>query len=81
MSLPTCFGNRVVPFFERHGAPEYCGNRENHEYEPYPAVGDIGHSKVKTESPQRNGICERFNRTVQNESYAVAFRKKIHTCD
>src|SRR3712207_9264031 len=24
-------------------------------------------------------ICERFNRTVQNEFYAIAFRKKIYT--
>ena len=29
--------------------------------------------------PQTNGICERFNRTVQNEFYAIAFRKKIYT--
>ena len=58
---------------------EYCGNRENHEYELYLAVEDIDHSKIKAKSPQTNGICERFNRTVQNEFYAIAFRKKIYT--
>lgn len=35
--------------------------------------------KIKAKSPQTNGICERFNRTVQNEFYAIAFRKKIYT--
>ena len=81
--------DRVIPFFEQHDlklmrmltdrGTEYCGNRENHEYELYLAVEDIGHSKIKAKSPQTNGICERFNRTVQNEFYAIAFRKKIYT--
>ena len=81
--------DRIVPFFEQHDlklmrmltdrGTEYCGNRENHEYELYLAVEDIDHSKIKAKSPQTNGICERFNRTVQNEFYAIAFRKKIYT--
>ena len=81
--------DRVIPFFEQHDlklmrmltdrGTEYCGNRENHEYELYLAVEDIDHSKIKAKSPQTNGICERFNRTVQNEFYAIAFRKKIYT--
>lgn len=58
---------------------EYCGNRENYEYELYLAVEDIDHSKIKAKSPQTSGICERFNRTVQNEFYAIAFKKKIYT--
>ena len=81
--------DRVVPFFEQHElrvmrmltdrGTEYCGNRETHEYELYLAIEDIDHSKIKAKSPQTNGICERFNRTVQNEFYAIAFRKKIYT--
>ena len=81
--------DRIVPFFEQHDlklmrmltdrGTEYCRNRENHEYELYLAVEDIDHSKIKAKSPQTNGICERFNRTVQNEFYAIAFRKKIYT--
>ena len=81
--------DRVIPFFEQHDlklmrmltdrGTEYCGNRENHEYELYLAVEDIDHSKIKAKSPQTNGICERFNRTVQNEFYAIAFRKRIYT--
>ena len=81
--------DRVVPFFEQHDlklmrmltdrGTEYCGNRETHEYELYLAIEDIDHSKIKAKSPQTNGICERFNRIVQNEFYAIAFRKKIYT--
>jgi transposase InsO family protein len=29
-------------------------------------------------SPQINGICERFHKTVLNEFYRVAFRKKVY---
>jgi hypothetical protein len=28
--------------------------------------------------PQTNGICERFHHTIQDEFYAIAFRKKIY---
>jgi len=30
-------------------------------------------------SPQTNGICERFHRTVQDEFYQITFRKKLYT--
>ncbi len=58
---------------------EYCGNPERHEYELYLAIEDIDHSRTKTKSPQTNGICERFHKTVLNEFYRVAFRKKPPT--
>jgi hypothetical protein len=51
---------------------------ESHEYELYLAVEDIDHSRTKAKSPQTNGICERFHRTVLDEFYRVAFRKKIY---
>ena len=57
---------------------KYCGNPERHEYELYLAVEDIDHSRTKTKSPQTNGICERFHKTVLNEFYRVAFRKKVY---
>ncbi len=47
-----------------------------HEYQLYLAIEDIDHTKIKAKSPQTNGICERFNRTVKNEFYDIAFRKK-----
>lgn len=42
------------------------------------AIEDIDHTKAKAKSPQTNGICERFHRTIQDEFYAIAFRKKIY---
>jgi hypothetical protein len=39
---------------------------------------DIDHSRTKTKSPQTNGICERFHKTVLNQFYRVAFRKKVY---
>ena len=64
--------DRVLPFFEEHGNPE------RHEYELYLAVEDVDHSRTKTKSPQTNGICERVHKTVLNEFYRVAFRKKVY---
>ena len=57
---------------------EYCGNREHHEYQLYLAVEDINHSKTRARRPQSNGICERFHKTMQDEFYAVAFRKNVY---
>jgi len=80
--------DRVVPWYDDHDVKllriltdrgtEYCGNRERHEYQLYLAIEDIDHSKTKARSPQTNGICERFHKTIQDEFYAVAFRKKIY---
>jgi transposase InsO family protein len=81
--------DRVLPFFEEHEirllrvltdrGTEYCGQREHHEYELYLAVENIDHSRTKARHPQTNGICERFHRTIQEEFYATAFRKKLYT--
>ena len=57
---------------------EYCGNPERHEYELCLAVEDIDHSRTKTKSPQTNGICEHFHKTILKEFYRVAFRKKLY---
>jgi hypothetical protein len=38
----------------------------------------IDHTKTKAYSPQANGICERFHKTIGNEFYAVTFRKKVY---
>jgi len=80
--------DRVVPFFDQHEIPllriltdrgtEYCGSREHHEFELYLALEDIDHSKTRARSPQSNGICERFHKTILNEFYQVAFRKKLY---
>jgi transposase InsO family protein len=80
--------DRVLPFFEEHQVPllriltdrgtEYKGKLENHEYELYLHIEGIEHSKTQVRHPQTNGICERFHRTMQEEFYAIAFRKKLY---
>ena len=80
--------DRVLPFYEQHALPvlrvltdrgtEYCGNLERHDYQLYLAVNEIEHTKTRVKSPQTNGICERFHKTVLQEFYQVTFRKKIY---
>lgn len=80
--------DRVLPLFEEHDVAllrvltdrgsEYCGNLETHEYELYLALENIDHTKTKARHPQTNGICERFHRTMLDEFYRVAFRKKVY---
>jgi transposase InsO family protein len=82
------FNDRVLPLFEQYEIPlnrvltdrgtEYCGAPDRHEYELYLAVENIDHTRTKTRRPQTNGICERFHKTMLNEFYRVAFRKKIY---
>jgi hypothetical protein len=79
--------DRVLPFYEEHDirllriltdrGTEYCGKIENHPYQLYLDLEDIDHTRTKTKSPQTNGICERFHRTIQEEFYAIIFRKKL----
>jgi transposase InsO family protein len=78
----------VVPFFDAHEVPlsrvltdrgtEYCGSPDRHEYELYLAVENIDHTRTKVKSPQTNGICERFHKTMLNEFYRIVFRKKLY---
>lgn len=80
--------DKVLPFYQEQDikllriltdrGTEYCGAREHHEYQLYLNIEDIDHTKTKAKSPQTNGICERFHRTMQEEFYAIAFRKKLY---
>ena len=80
--------DRVLPFFAEQGmgviriltdrGTEFCGKVETHDYQLYLALNDIEHTKTKVMHPQTNGICERFHKTILNEFYQVAFRKKIY---
>jgi transposase InsO family protein len=80
--------DKVLPFYEKHELPllriltdrgtEYCGKAETHDYQLYMAINDIEHTKTKAKSPQTNGICERFHKTMLQEFYQVTFRKKIY---
>ncbi len=80
--------DRVLPLFEAEGfdliriltdrGTEFCGRPERHDYQLYLAVNDIEHTRTKAYSPQTNGICERFHRTIKEEFYEIAFRKKVY---
>lgn len=80
--------DQVIPFFEEHEVPllrvltdrgtEYCGAAEHHEYQLYLGIEEIEHTRTKARSPQTNGICERFHKTMLQEFYQIAFRKKLY---
>lgn len=80
--------DRVIPYFENNGlfvlrmltdrGTEYCGKPEQHDYQLFLAIHDIDHTKTKARHPQTNGICERFHKTILNEFYQLAFRKKVY---
>jgi transposase InsO family protein len=80
--------DRVIPFLEEHNirllrvltdrGTEFCGKPYSHEYELFLALNDVDHSKTKAKHPQTNGICERFNKTILDEFFRIALRKKIY---
>lgn len=80
--------DKVLPFFEQQQIPllriltdrgtEFNGRPENHEFQLYLQIEGIDHSRTKVRHPQSNGICERFHRTMQDEFYAITFRKKLY---
>ncbi len=79
--------DRVLPFYADQELPvlrvltdrgtEYCGKADSHDYQLYLAINDIEHTKTKARHPQTNGICERFHKTILQEFYQPALRRKI----
>jgi transposase InsO family protein len=88
LTAADLLNDKVLPFFEAHQLPmlriltdrgtEYCGRAESHDYQLYLAINDIEHTKTKVKSPQTNGICERFHKTILQEFYQVALRKNLY---
>lgn len=88
ITVADLLNDKVLPFFIKHELPllgiltdcgtEYCGKAERHDFQLYLAINDIDHTKTKAKSPQTNGICERFYKTVLQEFYQVTFRKKLN---
>lgn len=80
--------DRVIPFYDDQGidllriltdrGTEYCGAREHHEFQLYLTIEDIDHTRTKARHPQTNGICERFHKTIKDEFYSIAFRRKLY---
>lgn len=81
--------DRVLPFYATYELPvlriltdrgtEYCGKVEQHDYQLYLAVNEIEHTRTKARHPQTNGICERFHKTILQEFYQPALRRKIYS--
>lgn len=80
--------DRILPFFDEHGirllrvltdnGQKLCGRQESHPYELLLHLNDIEHTRTRVRRPQTNGSVERLNQIIQNEFYAVAFRKKLY---
>lgn len=79
--------NEALPFFREKGLSveavltdngrEFCGT-DLHPYEVYLELNDIKHKRTKVGHPQTNGFVERFNRTVLDEFFRIAFRTKFY---
>jgi len=78
--------DRVIPFYRGFDIPirriltdnggEFCGKEFKHDYELVLQIFGIEHSRIRVGMPQTNGFVERFNRTLLEEFFCVAFRKK-----
>jgi transposase InsO family protein len=76
----------VLPFFEQEGVRietilsdngrEFCGRPDKHPYELFLQLEGIDHRTTRVRRPQSNGIAERLNRTLLDEHFRVAGRKK-----
>ena len=89
LTAADMLNDRILPWYEEEGIPilriltdrgtEYKGNIENHAYQLFLSIAGIEHSTTKAYSPQTNGICERFNKTMKQEFFEVAMRKKMYS--
>jgi transposase InsO family protein len=79
--------NDVLPFYQERqiavttiltdNGREYCGT-DRHPYELYLQLNDIEHRTTRVRRPQTNGFVERFNRTVLDEFFRLAFRTTFY---
>ena len=80
--------DQVLPFYQSHdmvieailtdNGTEYKGRPMIHLYEIFLELNDIDHRTTKIASPRTNGFVERFNRTILDEFFRTAFRKKLY---
>jgi len=88
LTAADMLNDKVIPFYQEHSVPllriltdrgtEYCGKVEQHDYQLYLAIQDIDHSRTKAKHPQTNGLVERLHKTMIDEFYSIAFRKKVY---
>lgn len=89
LTAADMLNDKVLPFYESENidllrvltdrGTEFCGKKESHAYQMYLEIEDVDHTKTKAYSPQTNGICERFHKTMKNECYDIIFRKKVYS--
>jgi transposase InsO family protein len=80
--------DKVLPFFDEEGmkllrtltdrGTEYGYKNLDHPYQLFLHLNGIEHSRTLARHPQTNGCVERLNQIIQDEFYAVAFRKKLY---
>jgi transposase InsO family protein len=80
--------DRVLPFYREQqlmveavltdNGTEYKGRPMIHMYEIFLEFNDIEHRRTKVGNPRTNGFVERFNRTLLDEFFRTAFRKKLY---
>jgi len=88
MTAVDLLHDRVLPVYEAAGISlerlltdngrEFCGRPLHHPFELYLAVQQIEHRNTKIHTPKTNGFCERFNRTLKEEFFSVAYRKTLY---
>lgn len=88
MTAVDLLHDRVLPQYEGAGVSlervltdngrEYCGRPLHHPYELYLTVQQMEHRNTKVHTPKTNGFCERFNRTLKEEFFSVAYRKTLY---
>ncbi|MCB0361511.1 MAG: transposase [Bdellovibrionales bacterium] len=80
--------DKILPYFDLEGmkvlrmltdrGTEYGWQTLEHSYQLFLHLNDIEHSRTKARHPQTNGAVERLNQIIQDEFYAVMFRKKLY---
>jgi len=88
MTAVDVLHDRVLPFYEEHQVEvqhlltdhgrEFCGRALHHPFELFLAISQIEHRRTEVASPETNGFCERFHRTVKEEFFQVAFRRTLY---
>jgi len=61
------------------GRSTIYGHPDAHPYQLFLHLNEVEHSRTKVRHPQTNGCTEKLNQTIQEEFYAVAFRKTLYT--
>lgn len=88
MAAVDVLHDRAQPFCDEHGVAidhlltdngrEHCGRPLSHPFELYLAINQITPRRTEIGSPETNGVCERFHRTVKEEVFAVAFWRTFY---